>query len=205
MPDINLAITSFINQSIDKKLIHKIDSIYIRNRLLALLELDAYTQPSVDNPVDILECLDTITTYARKIDNYYQLDLVLRNNRTNRVYPQGIFHPHQDVQHIKKENIGLIEVMGLAILPPRLETEVKAIKGYIQDSHTIEEINPVHQEWAVILKENYSRKDNIESYLEEALGKKFERVLEDSGVFKSDTAGREGFNRFNAFVNDEMK
>src|SRR5699024_3252493 len=88
------------------------------------LEILAYTGDTPHN---------TITPIARRRGEDYELDLVLRNNRTSLDYPDGIFHPHPDVQHIKQENIGLIEAMGLAILPPRLEDELLAIKRYLKD------------------------------------------------------------------------
>src|SRR5690625_8032325 len=90
-----------------------------------------------DRSVNIVAYTDeerhnTITPIVRKSKNNFQIDLVLRNNRTTETYPSGIFHPHEDVQHIKKENIGLIEVMGLAVLPARLKDELEEIKQFLQ-------------------------------------------------------------------------
>src|SRR5699024_12645851 len=100
------------------------------------------------------ELHNTITPIARFKEGKFEMDLVLRNNRASEEYPDGIFHPHQDVHHIKKENIGLIEVMGLAVLPPRLVTELETVKAYLIGKGTIEEVTPVHQEWAVEMASN---------------------------------------------------
>ena len=92
----------------------------------------------------------TITPIARKRDGRFELDLVLRDNQTSPEHPDGIYHPHKDVQHIKKENIGLIEVMGLAILPPRLKVEVEQVASYLVGDG--EAVADYHQEWADQLK-----------------------------------------------------
>ncbi|SDN26415.1 UDP-glucose--hexose-1-phosphate uridylyltransferase [Bacillus sp. OK048] len=136
---------------------------------------------------------NTVTPIARKRDGHFELDLVLRNNRTNAEHPLGIFHPHADVHHIKKENIGLIEVMGLAVLPPRLLDELAEIKKFLLDEST--HVEEYHQEWANQIKAVYgtlSDSEQAEVILREELGKKFVRVLEDAGVLKD----REAFNRF---------
>lgn len=128
---------------------------------------------------------NTITPIARKRDELYELDLVLRNNRTTEEHPLGIFHPHADVHHIKKENIGLIEVMGLAVLPARLKEELEEIKKYLQGEDT--PIKEYHEEWAHELKEKYGVvKDasKIKDILEKEVGYKFARVLQDAGVMK---------------------
>ncbi|AXI10516.1 UDP-glucose--hexose-1-phosphate uridylyltransferase [Oceanobacillus zhaokaii] len=136
---------------------------------------------------------NTITPIARNRDGVYEIDLVLRNNRTSAEHPLGIFHPHADVHHIKKENIGLIEVMGLAVLPPRLKQEMAEIKKFLLgESDYVEEY---HRDWALELREKYGRQneaEHIEKILQNELGKKFVRVLEDAGVFKEPTA----FKRF---------
>ena len=141
---------------------------------------------------------NTITPIARRRDKAFELDLVLRNNRTNEHYPDGIFHPHQDVQHIKKENIGLIEVMGLAILPPRLLKEVEAVKAYLKVEIPLEQVPGIHQAWAQSLKESVLHEDQsqLDDLIQDAIGQKFQRVLEDAGVFKTDQAGQAGFQRF---------
>lgn len=138
---------------------------------------------------------NTITPIARFENGYYELDLVLRNNRTTDEHPGGIFHPHQDVHHIKKENIGLIEVMGLAVLPPRLKDELETVKAFLLGQAS--EVEPIHQVWAESLKDTHTwHISNADEQLETELAKKFVRVLEDSGVFKSNTVGRAAFKRF---------
>jgi UDPglucose--hexose-1-phosphate uridylyltransferase len=136
---------------------------------------------------------NTITPIARKRDGSFELDLVLRNNRTTAEHPLGIFHPHADVHHIKKENIGLIEVMGLAVLPPRLLDELAEINKFLlgESSH----VEEYHQEWANQIKAEYgiqSDSEQAEVILREELGKKFVRVLQDAGVLKE----RGAFERF---------
>lgn len=141
---------------------------------------------------------NTVTPVARRRGQDYELDVVLRNNRTDASHPDGIFHPHQDVQHIKKENIGLIEVMGLAILPPRLVSELAAVKAFIQGQGTLEDVAAYHRDWAQSLKEELqaSEPDKLDRALELAVGQKFGRVLEDAGVYKQDPQGQAGFMRF---------
>ncbi|MHB9782038.1 UDP-glucose--hexose-1-phosphate uridylyltransferase [Streptococcus sp. 10F2] len=138
----------------------------------------------------------TITPIARKKGAFFECDLVLRNNQTSEEFPDGIYHPHPDVQHIKQENIGLIEVMGLAILPPRLKTEFQTVKDYLLGK--VEAVNPIHQVWADELKEKYPdvHEGNVEAILRQAVGDKFTRVLEDAGVFKQDEIGQAAFHRF---------
>lgn len=138
----------------------------------------------------------TITPIARMRDSHYELDLVLRDNQTSAEYPDGIFHPHKDVQHIKKENIGLIEVMGLAILPPRLKDEMVEVEKYLLGKDN--QITDYHREWADQIKASYTeiRKSNVETIVQNEIGKVFVRVLEDAGVFKCDTKGREAFLKF---------
>ncbi|MDQ1004521.1 UDPglucose--hexose-1-phosphate uridylyltransferase [Neobacillus niacini] len=140
---------------------------------------------------------NTITPISRKNQNYYELDLVLRNNRTNEEHPLGIFHPHQDVHHIKKENIGLIEVMGLAVLPARLKNELEEVENFILGKSDV--VADYHIEWAKSLKDDYQSvvtDSNVEAIVREETGKKFLRVLEDAGVFKRNEEGKAGFNRF---------
>lgn len=140
---------------------------------------------------------NTITPIARKKGNLFELDLVLRNNRTSVEHPLGIFHPHADVHHIKKENIGLIEVMGLAVLPARLKDELSEVGKYILGKPN--SVADYHLEWAEQLKHRstpIANESNIESLVREEVGKKFLKVLEDAGVFKRDEAGETGFHRF---------
>lgn len=139
----------------------------------------------------------TITPIARyrQETGLFELDLVLRDNQTSEDYPDGIFHPHQDVQHIKKENIGLIEVMGTAILPARLKHELKQVEQYVLGETDID--LGVHQDFADELKAKHQfTPENAEGIVLDAVGQKFKRVLEDAGVFKRDTEGLEAFKRF---------
>ena len=139
----------------------------------------------------------TITPIARKRDGQFELDLVLRDNQTSPEHPDGIYHPHKDVQHIKKENIGLIEVMGLAILPPRLKEEVEQVAAYLVGEDV--SVSDYHQEWAVELKESHpglTDKDHALNVVQESVGKIFARVLEDAGVYKQTEEGQAAFMRF---------
>lgn len=137
----------------------------------------------------------TITPIARKQNDFYELDLVLRDNQTSSTYPDGIFHPHPDVQHIKKENIGLIEVMGLAILPPRLESEMLEVKKFLLDQPN--EIARIHLKWAQKIKAKQSlTSENVDQILQNEIGQVFARVLEDAGVFKQTKIGQAAFLRF---------
>ncbi|MBT2678731.1 UDP-glucose--hexose-1-phosphate uridylyltransferase [Bacillus sp. ISL-35] len=128
---------------------------------------------------------NTITPIARRRDSMFELDLVLRNNRTSEEHPMGIFHPHADVHHIKKENIGLIEVMGLAVLPPRLKDELAEIEEYLLGNPS--SVEAYHHQWAEEIKAAYGEiadRKQAEAILQEELGKKFVRCLEDAGVLK---------------------
>ena len=139
----------------------------------------------------------TITPIARKRDGQFELDLVLRDNQTSPEHPDGIYHPHKDVQHIKKENIGLIEVMGLAILPPRLKEEVEQVAAYLVGEDV--SVADYHQEWADELKESnpgLTDKDQALNIVQESVGKIFARVLEDAGVYKQTEEGQAAFMRF---------
>lgn len=138
----------------------------------------------------------TITPIARMKNGNYELDLVLRDNQTSEEYPDGIFHPHKDVQHIKKENIGLIEVMGLAILPPRLKDELAEVGKYILG--TSNEMKEYHRVWADEIKQNHpeATAENITEIVNQETGRVFARVLEDAGVYKRNKQGQEAFMRF---------
>lgn len=140
---------------------------------------------------------NTITPIARMREGQFELDLVLRNNRTSEKHPLGIFHPHSDVHHIKKENIGLIEVMGLAVLPARLKEELEEVKAYLLGRSDL--VKHYHLTWAEELKNKYETEwsdDTAEEILRREVGLKFQRVLEDAGVFKRDTEGQVAFRRF---------
>lgn len=146
----------------------------------------------------------TITPIARKRGDVYELDLVLRDNQTSAEFPDGIYHPHPDVQHIKKENIGLIEVMGLAILPPRLKAELAEVKKYLlgQDS----QVAAYHQPWADRLKAEHPdvTEERAEEIIRASVGQIFARVLEDAGVYKRTPEGQAAFLRFVEFVGLEQ-
>lgn len=139
----------------------------------------------------------TITPIARIRDGHYELDLVLRDNQTSPEHPDGIYHPHADVQHIKKENIGLIEVMGLAILPPRLKEELKQVQDYLLGREST--VANYHQPWADDLKATHpsiTEEAEAEALVRESVGQIFARVLEDAGVYKRTAEGQAAFRRF---------
>ncbi|NQM41185.1 UDP-glucose--hexose-1-phosphate uridylyltransferase [Streptococcus suis] len=142
----------------------------------------------------------TITPIARKRGDLYELDLVLRDNQTSEEFPDGIYHPHPDVQHIKKENIGLIEVMGLAILPPRLKTELAEVKKYLLGQAS--QVAAYHQPWADRLKAEHPdvTEERAEEVIRASVGQIFARVLEDAGVYKRTLDGQAAFLRFVEFV-----
>nr|WP_156318872.1 UDP-glucose--hexose-1-phosphate uridylyltransferase [Propionispora sp. 2/2-37] len=140
---------------------------------------------------------NTVTPIARQYQGLKELDLVLRNNRTSDEHPLGIFHPHADVQHIKKENIGLIEVMGLAVLPERLKTELQEVEAFLLNNTV--SVADYHLEWARALQEKYKSEitaQNVRDIVRKETAAKFLRVLEDAGVFKRDEAGVQAFHRF---------
>lgn len=138
---------------------------------------------------------NTITPIARRKGQAFEMDLVLRNNRQDEAHPDGIFHPHPDVQNIKKENIGLIEVMGLAILPARLLDELQAVESYFDGQSSLDDILPIHQAWAEEYRDKAQGK-NGRQLLEDALGQTFARILEDAGVYKLNEEGKAGMMRF---------
>ena len=143
---------------------------------------------------------NTITPIARRRGDDYEIDLCLRNNLTTEEHPMGLYHPHAEWHHIKKENIGLIEVMGLAVLPSRLQKELAALEDYIIEGRDIaaDEQTAKHAEWAssfAPLLKGRSR-ELVRTVLEEEVGRVFTHVLEDAGVFKRDDSGRAAFMRF---------
>ena len=142
---------------------------------------------------------NTITPIARRRDGDFEMDLVLRNNLTTEEYPLGLYHPHQELHHIKKENIGLIEVMGLAVLPARLKAELKELEELIVSGSDISasETCAKHAPWVEELKTRYTfTPENTEGILRQEVGVVFMKVLEHAGVFKRDDAGRVAFLRF---------
>ncbi|UTR13349.1 UDP-glucose--hexose-1-phosphate uridylyltransferase [Salipaludibacillus sp. LMS25] len=161
-----------------------------------------------DESVDIISATGdtphhTITPIARMRDGEFEMDLVLRNNRTSADHPMGIFHPHEHVHHIKKENIGLIEVMGLAVLPGRLKAELEELTTALLTENPEKEIASrdtiaKHIDWALDLKRRHPNMNqtNAQFILQEELGKVFETILTHSGVFKRDEKGQAAFLTF---------
>ena len=143
---------------------------------------------------------NTITPIARKRGELYELDLTLRNNITTEEHPLGVYHPHGKLHHIKKENIGLIEVMGLAVLQARLKGELELLKEYILEGKDIrsEESIEKHADWVEGFLPQYPdvNAENIEEILQKEVGKVFCQVLEDAGVYKYTPEGLEAFRRF---------
>ncbi len=142
---------------------------------------------------------NTITPIARMRDGKFELDLVLRNNLTTDEHPMGLYHPHAELHHIKKENIGLIEVMGLAVLPARLKTELAELREAILCGRNLreDEMLSKHAKWAEELMARYEfTAENAENILREEVGKAFAKVLEHAGVYKCTPEGREAFLRF---------
>ena len=147
---------------------------------------------------------NTITPIARRRGDLYELDLVLRCNITTEEHPLGVFHPHADKHHIKKENIGLIEVMGLAVLPSRLKQELADLAQAIVagDDIAADPVLGKHAQWVQELKQQYTfNQDNALEILLQETGKVFAAVLEDAGVYKNDTQGQAAFARFIETVN----
>ncbi len=143
---------------------------------------------------------NTITPIARKRGDKFELDLVLRNNITTKEHPLGVYHPHAKLHHIKKENIGLIEVMGLAVLPARLKGEMEELKKAMLAGEDLRsnEVLEKHADWVDECKAKYDKIDssNIDEVVEKEIGLVFMQVLEDAGVYKRTPEGREAFDRF---------
>ena len=143
---------------------------------------------------------NTITPIARKRDGKFELDLALRNNITTDECPLGVYHPHAEYHHIKKENIGLIEVMGLAILPARLKTEMALLAECLTGDKRMEDYPELeqHAEWArdIAARRTDLNKDTVDDILKEEIGHVFVHVLEDAGVYKCTEEGRAAFERF---------
>ena len=160
----------------------------------------AYSNPSLDilsHSQDVPH--NTITPIARMNNGLYQMDLVLRNNRTSEEHPDGIFHPHAHLHHIKKENIGLIEVMGLAVLPARLKDELSIIRECLlgkEDIYQYPEMEK-HMDWYIeLMRYNIISEETVDDVLKRALTMKFVEVLEDAGVFKMNETGIHAFEQF---------
>lgn len=148
---------------------------------------------------------NTITPIARKANGKFELDLVLRNNITTAEHPLGVFHPHAELHHIKKENIGLIEVMGLAVLPARLKNEMALLEKAMLENRDIrkDEALAKHADWANEIRKKHGEltEDNISGIIRDEIGLVFSRVLEHAGVFKRTEEGRDAFLKFAAGVN----
>lgn len=145
---------------------------------------------------------NTITPIARRREQDFELDLVLRNNITTEEHPLGVYHPHAELHHIKKENIGLIEVMGLAVLPSRLRDELKGLENAILSGEDLTGDLEKHEEWVSELKEKYTfTAENTANILKIEVGKIFAKVLEHAGVYKRTEEGLAAFMRFISFVN----
>ena len=146
------------------------------------------------------ELHNTITPIARKRGEFFELDLALRNNITTEEHPLGVYHPHEKLHHIKKENIGLIEVMGLAVLPSRLKSEMEELADAIVNHKDIRSIESIakHADWVEEFTPNYEKidSDNVEDVLKQEIGKVFCQVLEDAGVYKCNDEGLAAFRRF---------
>lgn len=146
------------------------------------------------------ELHNTITPIARKVCNYYELDLVLRNNLCTKEHPLGVFHPHEELHHIKKENIGLIEVMGLAVLPSRLKEEMDQLAQVVLNGDPIRSYSNLvkHADWVDEFLSKYKEitPDNIQDIIKTEIGNVFAQVLHHAGVFKRNQEGMEAFERF---------
>ena len=148
---------------------------------------------------------NTITPIARKRGDLYELDLVLRNNITTEEHPLGVYHPHGELHHIKKENIGLIEVMGLAVLPARLKDEMEQLADAIVNKKDIraDETIEKHADWVDEFLPAYGEitKDNVMDILQKEIALVFSKVLEHAGVYKRNEEGRKAFDKFTESLN----
>ena len=177
----------------EKRLISLAD--HVLNTWRGYTDEDAYIFAETDG-----EPHNTITPIARKKGEMYELDLTLRNNITTEEHPLGVYHPHAQYHNIKKENIGLIEVMGLAVLPARLKEELEILAEYLVEKKDIRSNEKIekHAEWAEVFLPKYTKitEENVMDILKEEVGITFVHVLEDAGVYKCTPEGREAFMRF---------
>ena len=202
-PDIKAGIVKWpmsvirLNSDSKERLIELADKILKKWR--GYTDSDAFIFAETDG-----EPHNTITPIARRRGEKFELDLVLRNNITTKEHPLGVYHPHAELHHIKKENIGLIEVMGLAVLPARLKEEMALLAKAMVENTDIEadEILSKHADWANEIKGKYNiNKDNIDDILKKEIGIVFAKVLEHAGVYKLTEEGISAFERFVNFVN----
>ena len=182
-----------IRHKVDKRLISMAD--YILNKWRSYTDESAFIYAQAGG-----EPHNTITPIARMRDGKFEMDLVLRNNITTSEYPLGVYHPHEELHHIKKENIGLIEVMGLAVLPPRLKDELGKLKiAILQKIDLMADPDTAkHAAWVSgFLKEDASvTEETLDELIKNEVGLVFCRVLEDAGVYKRTQQGKEAFERF---------
>lgn len=168
---------------------------YILNQWRGYTDEDAFIYAETEG-----EPHNTITPIARKVEDTFELDLVLRNNITTEECPLGVYHPHAQYHHIKKENIGLIEVMGLAVLPARLKDEMQLLSEYLLEGKDVRSNESLvkHADWVDEFLPKYPdlNAGNVMDILKEEIGKVFVGVLEDAGVYKCTTEGRKAFARF---------
>lgn len=168
---------------------------YILTKWRGYTDEEAYIFAETDG-----EPHNTITPIARKKGDVYELDLTLRNNITTEECPLGLYHPHSEYHHIKKENIGLIEVMGLAVLPSRLKKEMELLAECLVENKPMENYEELqkHIDWVhdFMPKYNKIKQDNVMDILKEEIGQVFVKVLEDAGVYKCTEEGRKAFQRF---------
>lgn len=194
-PKINAGIVKWpmsvirISSKNDKELILAAD--YILNKWKTYSDEKAFIFAQTDG-----EQHNTITPIARKRNDNFELDLVLRNNITTQEHPLGVFHPHANLHHIKKENIGLIEVMGLAVLPSRLKKELADLENAISQGKDLrkDEILSKHADWIDEIKQNHKVLDK--ETLKQEVGIVFSKVLEDAGVYKRTLEGQNSFQKF---------
>ncbi len=180
-----------------ERLIELADKILLKWR--GYTDEDAFVFSETDGTLH-----NTITPIARKADGKFELDLVLRNNITTEEHPLGVYHPHAELHHIKKENIGLIEVMGLAVLPARLKEEMRILgeKMVSGDDLYADEVTAKHADWANEFMKNYTiTADNVDDIIRAEVGKVFAKVLEHAGVYKRDENGKAAFLKFVDEVN----
>ena len=179
-----------------KSLVELADKIHLAWRRYT--DEDAFVYAYTDG-----EPHNTVTPIARFRDGKFELDLVLRNNITTDEHPLGVYHPHAELHNIKKENIGLIEVMGLAVLPARLRGEIETMCKFIAEGRDFAEDESIvkHKEWFERFKDSYEfTPENTEQIIKKEIGRTFERVLEDAGVYKRTPEGQSAFLRFIATI-----
>lgn len=201
--DAEILSESTINEITIKKLkwplsVVRLESTNKQSIINAAIKLYDYFKEYTNTEEGILAYTDqphnAITPIVRKNKETYVIDMTLRNNRTSKEYPLGIFHPHDEVHHIKKENIGLIEVMGLAVLPSRLENELEVIKEAVL-SKTSLPIENIHHDFVNNLLTFYNNED-IDTFINEQVTLVFTKCLEHAGIFKQTTNSQKAFDQF---------